>query len=241
MAAWADVDGAERERGNTGGYVYKLNVSYPRRLAELCGELHKYLVHVSTDYVFDGANDQHPYAEGDPTGPLCWYAETKYLGEQSVLRSGANVCVARIEMPFTGRDHPKRDLSRTIVARLSDGQPVQGVTDQRITPVFLDDAAEALRRLVEVPYTGIIHVAAASWTTPYDFATSIARRLRLNSDLLEPVAFEQFAATRPARRPQHPWLDVSLFARVFGDGVLRPVDEELDAWADQFSAVAPRS
>ena len=53
--------------------------------------------------------------------------------------------------------------------------PVQGVMDQRITPVFLDDAADALRRLVETPYTGIIHLAAASWTTPYEFAASIAR------------------------------------------------------------------
>jgi dTDP-4-dehydrorhamnose reductase len=241
MAAWADVDGAERERGDTDGHVYRLNVSYPRRLAELCGESGKYLIQVSTDYVFDGANDQRPYAEGDSTGPLCWYAETKYLGEQSVLRSGANVCIARIEMPFTGRDHPKRDLSRTLVARLKAGQPVQGVVDQRITPVFLDDAADALRRLVEAPYTGIIHLAAASWTTPYEFAASIAGRLGLNRELVEPVAFEQFAATRPARRPQHPWLDVSLFGRLFGDGVLRPVDEALDAWAGQLSAQAPRS
>jgi dTDP-4-dehydrorhamnose reductase len=241
MAAWADVDGAEPERGNTGGHVYKLNVTYPRRLAELCGELHKYLVHVSTDYVFEGANDQRPYAEVDPTGPLCWYAETKYLGEQAVLRSGANVCVARIEMPFTGRDHPKRDLARTIVARLRAGQPVQGVKDQHITPVFLDDAAEAIRCLVEAPYTGIIHVAASTWTTPYAFAVSIAQRVRLNADLVEPVAFERFAATRAARRPQHPWLDVALFSRLFGDNVLRPVEQGLDAWAEQFSAVATKS
>src|SRR5229473_2888942 len=54
LAAWADVDGAEPERGDRSGRVYALNARYPARLASLCGELGKYLVHVSTDYVFDG-------------------------------------------------------------------------------------------------------------------------------------------------------------------------------------------
>jgi dTDP-4-dehydrorhamnose reductase len=235
FAAWADVDGAEQERGDTGRRVYRLNVAYPRRLAELCGELRKYLIHVSTDYVFDGTNDQRPYAEADVTGPLCWYAETKYLGEQFVLRSGANVCVARIEMPFTGAEHPKRDLARTLVTRLTVGQTIQGVTDQRITPVFLDHATEALRHLIEAPYSGVLHVAASTSTTPYEFALSIAQRLHLDTDLIEPTTFERFAATRPARRPQHSWLDVALFERLYGPGVLRPVEDGIEAWTRQMS------
>lgn len=238
FAAWADVDGAEPERGDTAGRVYKLNVSYPRRLAELCGELGKYLIHVSTDYVFDGTNEQHPYTEQDATRPLCWYAETKYLGEQFVLRSGASVCVARIEMPFTAAAHPKRDLARTIVARLQAGQTIQGVTDQRITPVLLDDAARALLSLMQDPYTGIIHVASTTWTTPYDFALGIAERQGLNVELIQPTTFTQFASTRPALRPQHSWLDVALFGRIYGGGTLRPVDEELDLWAKQAKASA---
>lgn len=236
LAAWADVDGAEPERGETAGSVYRLNVSYPRRLAELCGELGKYLIHVSTDYVFDGTNDQQPYAERDATGPLCWYAETKYLGEQFVLRSGANVCVARIEMPFTAAEHRKRDLARTVVARLHAGQPIQGVTDQRITPVLLEDAARALLSLMQDPYTGIIHIAATTWTTPYDFARGLAERQGLNAELIQPTTFAQFASTRPALRPQHSWLDVALFQRLYGSGALRPVDEELDLWAKQATA-----
>ena len=233
LVAWADVDGAEAQRGDQHGRVYALNARFPGALASICGELGRHLVHVSTDYVFDGTSADRPYREGDPTNPVCWYAATKQLGEEAVLRSGANASIARIEMPFSGREFPKRDLARTCAARLMAGQPISGVMDQRITPVFVDDAIAAFALLVRHRYSGIVHVAAADWTTPYTFARSIARRLDLNPDLVTPETFEVFGQQRPARRPQHSWLDVAHFVELFGERVLRPVDAELDAWAAQ--------
>ncbi|HEX8969057.1 MAG TPA: sugar nucleotide-binding protein [Chloroflexota bacterium] len=233
LAAWADVDGAEAEQGRTDGRVYAVNVDYPRRLAETCARLGKHLVHVSTDYVFSGDSLERPYSEDDPTGPVCWYAETKLLGEQAVLAADAAACIARIEIPFSGNPSFKRDLARTVVARLQAGQTVQGVTDQHITPVFLDDAVEALGLLVDTRYAGIMHVASTDWTTPFRFARSIATRLGLDEHLVRPETFERFAATRAARRPRYSWLDVSRFQRRFGSGILRTVEDELDAWAEQ--------
>src|SRR5207237_2445386 len=122
--AWADVDGAEPERGNTSGRVYALNASFPTQLAGICQERGKHLVHVSTDYVFDGQLAERPYTESDPTQPLSWYARTKLLGERGVLDSGASVCVTRIEMPFTRRDHRKLDFARLCQRRLAAGQPI---------------------------------------------------------------------------------------------------------------------
>jgi dTDP-4-dehydrorhamnose reductase len=238
LAAWADVDGAESQSGDTTGVVYQLNVEFPGRLAALCRQTGKHLVHVSTDYVFDGTNSEKPYAEEDETGPLGWYAQTKREGELAVFANNAEACVARIEMPYTAGQHAKRDLARLVATRLKQGQTVQGVTDQRITPVFLDDAAVALRRLSDARYSGPVHVAAASWTTPYEFARGIARRLGLNEDCVIQVEFAQFAATRPARRPQHSWLDVSRFTQSFGSDILRPVDAALDAWTAQWQSVA---
>jgi dTDP-4-dehydrorhamnose reductase len=237
VAAWADVDGAEAERGETNGRVYALNATYPGRLANLCAELNKLLLHVSTDYVFNGTKAERPYREHDETGPPCWYAATKWAGEQAIQASGAQACIARIEMPFTGRDHPKRDLARTISDRLRAGQPISGVADQRITPVFLDDAVAAFRVLAEARYTGIIHVAATDWTTPLRFAHSIAGRLSLNPELIQPESFARFSLQRVATRPQHSWLDVSQFADIFGENVLRPVESELDAWVEQLLMV----
>jgi dTDP-4-dehydrorhamnose reductase len=234
LAAWANVDGAEPEKDDTNGTVYRLNVAFPGRLAETCKRFGKYLIHVSTDYVFDGTSVDVPYKEHDATRALCWYAETKLRGERAVLEANNAACVARIEMPFTGRDRPKRDLARTIVARLQQGQTIQGVTDQRITPVFLDDAADALWRLTVARYAGLIHVAASDSTTPYDFAIALANRVGLPTDLVVPDSFERFSTTRPAQRPQHSWLDVTRFTKLFGPGILRPVDDELSAWMRQW-------
>jgi dTDP-4-dehydrorhamnose reductase len=237
LAAWADVDGAEPESGDLNGRVHRLNVDYPRRLARACRRLGKHLVHVSTDYVFDGTQAEAPYTEQASPHALCWYAETKLLGEAAVIDGDSNACIARIEMPYMAHEHAKRDLARTVATRLQLGQSLQGVSDQRITPVFLDDAATALRRLAETRYAGVVHVAAGDWTTPYTFASGVARRLGLSTQLILPATFENFAPTRPARRPQHSWLDVTRFTSIFGDGILRPVEEALDVWAAQYRAL----
>ena len=107
LAAWAGVDTAEEERGNLDGPVYALNTLYPGRLAEACRTLGQHLVHVSTDYVFDGNLATRPYREDDSTGPaVCWYAETKLRGEEGVLATDAGATVARIEMPFSTERRP---------------------------------------------------------------------------------------------------------------------------------------
>jgi dTDP-4-dehydrorhamnose reductase len=241
LAAWADVDGAEAERGDLHGQVFALNAGHPGRLASLCGELGKYLVHVSTDYVFDGTSAERPYREGDATNPLGWYAETKQVGERRVLDSGASASVVRIEMPFTARAHPRTDFARICLRRLEAGEPIAGVEDQRITPVFLDDVVRAIGLITGERLTGIVHVAASDWTTPYRFARSIAQRLDLDTGLVQPEQFEIFDARRAARRPQHSWLDVSFFEEMFGQHVLRTSEVQLDAWVNQLATASSRA
>ena len=241
FAAFADVDGAETERGDERGRVYALNVRYPSSLATACAALGKHLVHISTDYAFDGTRSDRPYREADPPGPLSWYARTKVLGEQGVRAHLPGACVARIEMPFSARPHAKRDLARLSAERLAAGQPMLGVTDQRITPVFLDDAAHALAHLARARTRGLVHVASTDSTTPYEFAHAIAARLHHDPGLVQSVRFDAFSTTRPARRPQHSWLDVSLFETLFGRGILRSQAEQLDAWAEQLLASPARN
>jgi dTDP-4-dehydrorhamnose reductase len=240
LTACADVDRAEAERGDTGGTVYRMNALLPGRLAALCDDLNSYLLHVSTDYVFDGQQDNRPYVETDEPRPLSWYAQTKHLGERAVLESGAAAGVARIEMPYSPRWHRKLDFARLCVSRLRTGTEVVGVLDQRITPVFLDDGVEALARLAEARAPGVFHLAAATWTTPYDFARAVAAALDLDAQLIVQERFERFATFRPAPRPQHSWLDVGKFERDIGPGILRGVDESVSAWAAQILGRARR-
>lgn len=237
-AAWADVDGAEAERGDEHGRVYALNAAFPGALAALCQTHNTFLVHISTDYVFDGTNAERPYHEDDPTNPLCWYAQTKERGEHLVRQALPAACIARIEMPFTAQPHRKRDFARTCLARLQAGQELVGVTDQRITPVFLDDAVEALGRIVEQRYGGTLHLAPSTWTTPFEFASAIARKTGADQKAVRPEQFERFASQRAATRPQHSWLDVTRAQTVLGAGVLRSVEAQLDAWAAQLLVVS---
>jgi dTDP-4-dehydrorhamnose reductase len=115
------------------------------------------------------------------------------------------------------------------------------VTDQRITPVFLDDAIGALRRLIAQRYAGLVHVACTTWTTPYAYARAIAERLGLHTELVEPTTFDAFSATRPAPRPRCSWLDVTRFTSELGPDILRPFDAQLDAWVAQLSTAMSRA
>lgn len=236
LAAWTDLDGAEPQRGDTSGVVYRTNALLVKRLAEVCGELGKHLVHVSTDYVFDGQRAERPYVESDEANPLSWYGQTKREGELFGMAAGASITIARIEMPFTARPHRKSDFPRLLLSRLCAGSEIAAVVDQRITPVLLDDAVCALSVLVKERLPGIVHVASTDWTTPFDFATSIAQRLSLDASLIQPAAFDRFAGTRVAPRPRHSWLDVGAFRRLIGDGILRSVDAQVQAFVDQVRA-----
>ena len=241
LAAGAHVDAAEAERDDRGGRAYALNGDFPGRLAALCAERNTYLVHLSTDYVFDGRQAIRAYREQDPPNPLSWYGQTKLIGEQRVREAHPKACVARVEMPFSAQAHPRTDFARTCLRRFEAGQVVAGVTDQRITPVFLDDAIHALRRLIAERYTGLIHVAATTWTTPYQYARSIAERLGRDPELVQPTTFEAFSATRPAPRPRFSWLDVTRFTSEFGPTILRSFEAELDAWFAQLSTAVTRA
>ena len=241
LAAGAHVDAAEAERADRRGPAYALNAAFPGQLAALCADRHTYLVHVSTDYVFDGTQASRAYREEDPPNPLSWYGQTKLIGEQSVRAAHPRACVARIEMPFSAREHTRTDFARTCLRRFEAGQEIAGVTDQRITPVFLDDAIHAVQRLIAERYAGLIHVAATTWTTPYAYARAIAERLGRDPELVQPTAFDTFSATRPAPRPQFSWLDVTRFTSEFGPTILRPFDAELDAWCAQLSTTMSRA
>jgi dTDP-4-dehydrorhamnose reductase len=211
--------------------VYALNARFPQELARHCERADVRLLHVSTDYVFDGAQAEAPYLESDEPNPLSWYAQTKYLGECTVLEANPSACIARIEMPFTARRARKSDFARLVEQRLRAKEGVVAVDDQRITPVLLEDAVAAMVELLVHGWRGIVHVASSTWTTPFDYARGVARRLHLDEGLVRRQRFAEFAGTRPATRPQHSWLDVSLFRQQCTTDMLRSVDEELDAWA----------
>jgi len=196
-AAWTDVDGAETHREQ----ARALNADAPALLAQMAGAVGVPLVHISTDYVFDGrapvddSGAPRPYMESDPTGPRSVYGQTKLAGEHAVLAASARNTVVRSSWLFgvDGKSFPATML------RLADERDaVQVVTDQVGCPTWTGHLAPALIGLLERELAGLVHLAGAGQVSWNGFAQEIFRQAE-RSCRVEPALSAELA--RPAPRP----------------------------------------
>jgi dTDP-4-dehydrorhamnose reductase len=220
LVAATNVDACEEEKDDEGGSVYFLNAMTPLKLAQECQRTGKHLIHISTDYVFDGEKSDAPYTEEDTPNPVNWYGKTKLIGEQNVLNVDPEFTVVRIEMPYSSHFEKKKDFARFFLESLQQGKEFKSIEDQNITPIFVDDLVKALLKFVEEKPAGIWHVASADSTTPYEFAQEVARQANLSPELISPVKFAEFNVGRKASRPHHSWMSVKKFEQRFGTEVL---------------------
>ena len=216
LGAAADVDACERERGDREGQAYQSNAVLPGRLARACAARGLRFVHVSTDYVFDGARG--PYREDDPSdGAANWYGQTKLDGERAVLAADPAAAVVRPALPY-GEEHPrKRDIVRLVRGRLAAGQPFAGAVDQFITPTWMGDIAEGLAALALGAGAGVYHLAGATILTPYDAALVVARTFGLDEARVRPSTLAALTQAGRAPRPGSTALLCGRFRREYGD------------------------
>lgn len=232
FTGFTNVDEAEKEKDNPSGMAYKLNVLAVGNLAKICAENQIHFVHLSTDYVFNGTKDS-PYIETDEPNPVNWYGQTKRLGEQEILSINMDFTLVRPEMPYSSKFLKKSDIARTFLKMLEDGKEINGVSDQKITPIYVDHLVNALAIIVEKKPKGIYHIASTDHTTPYDLAVMIADKFNLSKENIKPVPFEEYNKTRPAKRPQNSYLSVEKFESEFGKGILKTVSESIDEFKNQ--------
>jgi dTDP-4-dehydrorhamnose reductase len=175
LAAFTDVSAAYKQKGWWGGPCYQINVFGTQNIARACAKLGIYLVHISTDFVFNG-EQLRPYTEEDTPEPLHdeWYGRTKYWAEEEVQRSGAEAAILRIAYPFLAHFPPKLDLVRWILKGLREGNLPPMVTDQIITPTFIDDLAPVIAHFADRRQSGTFHVVGSTWVSPYELAWNIA-------------------------------------------------------------------
>lgn len=216
FTAYTNVDEAETQKGDRRGSVYLLNTLAPVWLAETCRQYNKHFIHISTDYVFDGRQENRPYTETDSAEPLnSWYSKTKRLGEigiEKIFAKDKGWTIVRISFPYSDYYERKLDIARMVINKLKNGQVYYGVTDEKIKPTHVNEISKAVN-LVALKVAGGIYHMAGDWPggfiTPYDFAQKIAGEYRLDSSLIKPILFKNFLKTRTAPRPQHTWLDTT--------------------------------
>ncbi len=173
LAAFTDVDRAWEQRNDKKGNCYQVNVIGTSNIAQICARYQKYLIHISTDFVFDGQKDG-PYTEKDKSNPIEWYGQTKHWAEEEVKKSGPKFSIARIAFPFRAKFEPKKDIVRTIIQKLKENTLPPMFVDQKITPTFIDDIAHALAIIIQKKPTGIFHLVGSTILSPYELACQIA-------------------------------------------------------------------
>lgn len=215
-AAYTAVDRAETEPDA----AHRANAEGPGLLARHCADAGIKLIHVSTDYVFDGAKGA-PYVESDPPNPIGVYGASKLAGEQAVLASGAQAIVLRTSWVYSsvGRNFV---LTMLNAARKTDRLRV--VADQIGCPTATTDLAAAILAIADrlrdgwrPEYGGVFHAAGTGWTSWHGLAEAVFAAAAVHgapAPIVEPIATADWPT--PVRRPADSRLDCAALASVFG-------------------------
>ncbi len=238
-AAWTAVDAAE----TAPEAAARANCDGPAALAALCAGAGIPLIHVSTDYVFDGAKGA-PYVETDPPCPTGVYGRTKLAGEQAVLAACPRVIVLRTAWVYAATG---KNFVRTMLAAARKTSRLRVVADQRGCPTAAADLARAIvaisARLDDGgwrdEFAGIFHAAASGETTWHGLACAVfASAARYGHPVPEVAPIATADWPTPAQRPADSRLDCGRLARVF-DVRLPPWRESLDRTIDEIFARDP--
>lgn len=191
-AAATDVDRCEREPE----WARVLNVEMAEDVARACYETGTQLAHISTDAVFDGRSGG--YREDDPAMPINVYGETKLAGERGVLEANPQALILRTNLYGWSPDG-RRGLAQWFVNRLSAGQVCAGFTNVCFSPLYTQHLGHAILDLLERQASGLFHLAGRTCLSKYEFGVSLARRMGLDPNLIEPVTIDQMEleAERP--------------------------------------------
>ncbi len=203
-AAYTDVDGCEADRQR----AFAVNADGVRHLADACAGLGALLVHISTDYVFDGSKGQS-WREDDPVNPLSVYGRSKLAGEE-YARSLADHLIVRTQWLY-GR-HGK-NFVETMLRLAPERQELTVVHDQIGSPTWTVDLARAIAALLERDCRGTYHVANAGSCSWCEFARAIFQETGIGTAVRAITSAE---LDRPAPRPGYSVLDCAKLTRNCG-------------------------
>ena len=174
-AAYTNVDGAESERE----LAHEVNARAVGRLGSLARDANAWVLHISTDFVFDGVSDE-PYNETDTPNPINEYGRSKLAGEVLLGQSGSRHCIMRIEWSYgaAGNNFPRK-----LVVKAKTDNELNVVDDQVGSPTATTEIAATICELLSRRPEGIFHFANDGYVSRYDMARFIVDTLGLNVDL----------------------------------------------------------
>ena len=192
-AAYTNVEKAESEEET----AFLVNAEAVKNLAETCAAHKTTLLHVSTDYVFDGTNTQ-PYLETDSTNPINVYGASKRKGEEAVINHCEQYFIVRTSWLYSQYGH---NFFNSMIKYAEQGKPLTITTEQTGTPTNANDLAEALLQIIatKADKYGVYHFSNSGKATWYDFAKEILETTGLiKKTKLAQTDYYRTFAKRPA-------------------------------------------
>lgn len=179
--------------------AFAVNAQGAKNVAIACREVGAKMIHLSTDYVFDGGKGN--YAEGDAPNPINYYGTTK-LESENIVSSLLDDCViARTTVIFGwNRDWQRENFATWVINSLRAGKRILLANDQFGNPTLAENLASALIELAISNKKGIYHIAGSNCISRLDFGTKIADVFSLDKNLIKPVTSEELSQTAPRPR-----------------------------------------
>lgn len=215
-AAMTNVDQCEKEKEA----CWDINVNAVKYLAEACKDIDAHLIHLSTDFVFDGENG--PYKEEDEPNPLSYYAESKLASEKILQESNTKWSIARTIIIYGIVD----DMSRSNLVlwtknSLENKQDINVINDQYRSPTLAEDLAEGCMLIAEKQAFGIFHLSGPKTYCILDLVHKVADFYELDKSYIHPISSESL--NQPAKRPPRTGFVIDKASKLLG---YNPVDFE---------------
>lgn len=212
-AAYTNVDGCETNED----LAFKVNSLGARNLAIACEEIGAKLIHISTDYVFNGIGVK-PFKEYDEVGPQSVYGTTKLMGEEFVKQFCSKYFIVRTAWLY---GYNGNNFVYTIMKAAKERGVLQVVDDQRGNPTNAEDLAHHILKLVTTEEYGVYHCTGEGECSWYDFASKIVEFAGIDATV-SPCTSEEYK--RPAKRPAYSSLDNMMLRCTVGN--------EMRQWED---------
>jgi dTDP-4-dehydrorhamnose reductase len=193
-AAMTQVDDCETQREA----CWQANVIAVENLVRCCASLHIHLVHVSTDFIFDGTRG--PLDEQEVPNPVNYYGESKLAAEKVIQNSSISWAILRTVLVFgVTNDMSRSNIVLWVKKSLEQQKTIQVVNDQWRTPTLAEDLAQGCYLAAKKRAKGIYNISGKDFLSPYDIALRTAEYFKLDKSLIKPTDSRQFV--QPAKRP----------------------------------------
>ena len=195
-AAMTNVDACENDKEG----CYDLNVKAVQNLITVCSEVKAHLIHLSTDFIFDG--EKGNYAEEDVPNPLSCYGETKLLSEKLLENSTIDFTILRTILVYgLVNDMSRSNIVLWVKESLEKQKEITVVDDQYRTPTYVEDLAMACKLAIDKKATGIFNISSSQLLSIYEIAQEVATTFDLDKTLIKPISTATLnqTASRPVK------------------------------------------